>query len=122
MGPTAAILRAADAAPRAVPGDFVMHVAATGRQDGRIYLNSERDYRDQRNLTVAIEPQAIPLLERKFGASPDAYFRGKWIEVRGAAQRVRIDFIAGGRPTSKYYYQTHVRVADPSQIVSVRSY
>lgn len=122
MTPLDAIVRAADSAPRPVPGIFAMRVAATGRQSGRLYLNSERDYRDQRNLTIDIDPQVIPVLQKRYGASPDIYFRGKWIEVRGLAQRTKIDFLAYGRPTSKYYYQTHVRVADADQIITVRRY
>ena len=121
ISPIEAIIRAADSAPREVPGLFAFRVAATGRHGDRLYLNSEGDYRDQRNLTVSIEPQVIPLLRQRFGALPDAYLRGKWIEVRGAAQRVRILFTDDGRPTGKYYYQTHVRVTDPAQIVTVQS-
>jgi len=35
------------------------------------------------------------------------------------AVRTRIDFTSGGRPTGKYYYQTHVVVTDPAQIALV---
>jgi hypothetical protein len=51
------------------------------------------------------------------GASTASYFQGRTVRVFGAAQRVRIDFLdPRGRPTGKYYYQTHVRVNDPRQL------
>ena len=115
--PRDAILLAADAAPRAVPGTFAMLVRATGRERGRIYLNSELDYRDQRNLTINIDPAAAKALERRLGQAPDRFFKRKWIEVRGTAQRTRIGFFDDGKPTGLYYYQTHVRVTDPDQII-----
>ena len=118
ISPREAIVLAADAAPRPVPGTFAMLVRATGRERGRVYLNSEFDYRDQRNLTINIEPGAAKALERRLGQAPDRYFKGKWIEVRGASARVRIGFFDNrGRPTGLYYYQTHVRVTDPYQII-----
>lgn len=94
-----------------------MLVRATGRERGRVYLNSERDYRDQRNLTISIDPATSKALERRLGSRPDDFFKGKLIEVRGAAERVRIGFFEDGKPTGLYYYQTHVRVRDPNQII-----
>jgi hypothetical protein len=118
IGPRDAILLAADAAPKAVPGTFAMLVRATGRARGQVYLNSELDYRDQRNLTINIDPAAAEGLENRLGQAPDRFFKGKWVEVRGAAERVRIGFFDDhGRPTGLYYYQTHVRVRDSDQIV-----
>jgi hypothetical protein len=119
ISPRDAIVAAANAAPRAVPGTFTMLVRATGRNGRRVYLNSELDYRDQRNLTVNIEPGAAEALARRFGAPADQFFLGKIIHVRGAARRTRIDFLSDGRATGLYYYQTHVAVGDPDQIVVV---
>lgn len=117
ISPREAIVAAADAAPRGVPGIFAIHVAATGRIGGRVFLNSQGDYRDQRNLTIAIAPPAAQALTQRHGAAPEAFFRGRNIEVRGAASRVRIDFTDDRhRPTGLYYYQTHVAVTDPDQI------
>ena len=42
--------------------------------------------------------------------------RGKRILVSGTAMRTRIDVTVDGRQSGKYYYQTHVRVAQASQI------
>lgn len=116
MAPREAIVAAADAAPGAVRGVFTLAVAATDRDHGRVFLNSELDYRDQRNLTVVISPAAARALEQRHGRPPEAFFKGRAVLVNGLARRVRIDFIADGRPTGKYYYQTHVQVTDPDQI------
>jgi len=117
MAPREAIFAAADAAPGAVPGTFVMHVTATGRVGPRIYLNSEADYRDQRNLSIAISPWAAQQLAHRFGGAPEARLRGRTIAVRGAARRTRIGIFDNfHRPTGLYYYQTHVAVTDADQI------
>ncbi len=97
-------------------GTFRLKVQSTGRQDGNIYLNSERDYRDQRNLTIAISPQAILALQKQNGSEPDQYFQGKSILVSGSARRTKIIFTIDGKPTEKYYFQTHVVVTVPTQI------
>ena len=122
MGPRDAIFAAADAAPVPISALFVMPVKASGRDDGRVYLNSELDYRDQRCLTVRIEPEAVAWFEQSFGMPPEEYFVGKSIRVRGMARRERIDFLgSNGRPSGLYYYQTHVRVSDPAQIETVEA-
>ena len=114
--PVQAVQRAADAAPGGVTGVFAMRVTTTGTQDGMTYLNSEQDYRDQRNLTIALPPAVVRQLESRLGADVRTALQGRQILVRGEAKRVRINFIANGRPTDKYYYQTHVRVTDAGQI------
>lgn len=119
ISPHQAVLLAADAAPARVEGIFAMHVQATGTQRDLTYLNSEVDYRDQRNLTVAITPKAAQQLTQQLGAHPLAALKGKHILVRGAAVRTKIAFFANGRVTDQYYYQTHVNVRDATQI-SVR--
>lgn len=119
IGPDEAITSAAAAASKSVRGVYALRVASTGRQDGQIYLNSEQDYRDQRNLTVAIRSEVISDLEQRFGASPDVFLRGKRIAVNGFARRVRIHFLENGVPSEKYYYQTHVDVRRADQIAVV---
>lgn len=116
IGPMEAIQSAAAAAPRAVRGRFAMRVEAVGRRDGNIYLNSEDDYRDQRSLTVTIRPSAIGPLADRFGDEADRYLIGKRIVVDGEARRVHIDFTSDGRPTGKFYYQTHVDVVNADQV------
>lgn len=116
ISPAEAIISAATAAPQPVRGRFTMRVAATGRRDGNIYLNSETDYRDQRNLTITILPGAIDQLAARYGAEADVFLMGKRVVVDGQARRVHIDFTGNGQPTGKYYYQTHVVVSDADQI------
>jgi hypothetical protein len=114
--PSQAIERAATVAPAGIGGVFRMTVRATGRQDGNIYLNSERDYRDQRDLTIVVPAIAQARLAASFGGDVDEVLRGKTIRVRGVAHRVTIWFTADGKRTDKYYYQTHVGVLHADQI------
>jgi len=116
LQPPQAIQLAADAAPRGVAGVFVMRVKAVGATDHVVYLNSETDYRDQRNLTVAVSPAAARQLEARLGAPLARALDRQRILVRGAARRVRIDFVSEDVPSGKYYYQTQVRVTDAAQI------
>jgi hypothetical protein len=124
--PAEAIPLAAAAAPdRGIRGTFLITVKASGEDKKRkeIYLNSELDYRDQRNLTVRIEPSAIPGLEARFGKDLKKVFIGKQILVTGTATRVTIIFgkprvsAVNGGLRNKYYFQTHVSVASAEQIV-----
>lgn len=113
-----AVQMAAGSAPRGVMGVFKLHVRATGEQDGRLYLNSEEDYRDQRNVAIEIPPAAAKQLSEQLGADPLVALKDKDLLVAGVAQRVTIYFYDNdGRRTDKYYYQTHVRVYNPQQIV-----
>jgi hypothetical protein len=112
-----AVLGAADAAPRSLNGIFVIRVTRTGREGGRVYLNSESDYRDQRNLTISIDAAAVSGLTRLHGVPPEEYFRGRLIAVSGEARRTQIDIFGdGGRRTGLYYFQTHVPVSRAHQI------
>ena len=112
-----AIWGAATDPERGVFGRFRMKVVETGRQDGTIYLNSERDYRDQRNLSVDIPAKVQKQLVTIYGTDADRALRGRTILVTGVAQRVKIAFYGDkGQLTSKYYYQTHVVIVDPRQI------
>jgi hypothetical protein len=114
--PSQAIERAATVAPAGIDGVFLMTVRATGRQDGNIYLNSERDYRDQRDLTIVVPHIAQRILAARFGGDVDTTLRGRIIRVRGVAHRVTVWFTADGKRTDKYYYQTHVDVSSADQI------
>ena len=112
-----AVLGAADRAPRTMAGTFVLWVQRTGREGDRVYLNSESDYRDHRNLTISLDPSAVHELTERFGAPPDQYFRGRLVAVTGLARRTQIDFIGeGGRRTGLYYFQTQVPVSGAWQI------
>ena len=114
-----AVFKAADAAPAGIAGRFRVTIQAAGHQDGHVYLNTEMDYRDQRNLSVDICPEALDGMKAKFGDNLEGAFIGKEIEVKGIAHRVKITFLADGKPTDKYYYQTHVLVCSANQVALV---
>jgi hypothetical protein len=126
IAPAEAVQLAAAAAPdQGVQGSFLVTVKASGedKRRKRIYLNSELDYRDQRNLTVEIEQSAISGLEAKYGKDLKTYFIGKQILVAGTARRVTIYFgkprvsAVSGNLRNKYYFQTHLPVVSADQIV-----
>lgn len=106
----------AGSAPDGVEGEYVLKIKATGNQGRFVYLNTEFDYRDQRSVTVAIHPRLVPLFLEKYGATPQEYFVNKSVSVIGQAKRIRINFVSQGKPSSKYYFQTHIRVMDIAQI------
>ncbi|QNE33415.1 hypothetical protein F1C10_08985 [Sphingomonas sp. NBWT7] len=107
LSPVQAVINAAEM-PRGIGGVFEMVVRATGRQDGFLYLNSEKDYRDPRNLTIVIAPPQEQALVERLGQPIENHLVRKVIAVRGVARKTRIDFTADGRPTGKYYFQTHL--------------
>ena len=114
-----AIAAAADAEGAGVPGLFHMRVRNAGWDRGRLFLNSELDYRDQRSLNIAISRPALIALAERFSENPESVFRGRTVQVRGRAMRTRITFFSQGRDTGLYYYQTQVEVTDPDQIVLI---
>lgn len=110
------IRSAAESAPNGVKGEYVLNIKAAGNQGPFVYLNTELDYRDPRAVTVAIHPSIVPEFVAKYGREPQEYFINKSISVTGQAKQIRINFMSQGRPSGKYYYQTHIRVTDISQI------
>lgn len=94
-----------------------MEVRGAGRKDGRLYLNSESDYRDQRCLTIAIPDAIADLLCVRMGGDLAEILKGRTIRVTGTAVKTKIVFrTPDGRLTGKYYYQTHVAVTAMDQI------
>ena len=115
--PTEAIPRAAYSAPKGVSGLFYVYVRTAAEDGGRIYLNTEDDYRDQRNLSVALSNDVAVELAEQYGRSAQTALLGKRLLVRGTARRVRIDVVDdAGNSSGKYYYQTHIAVNDKAQI------
>ena len=113
ISPVEAIVAAQE---RPITGVFRLRVQATGAHDRWIYLNSELDYRDQRNLSIELTREASEQLTHRLKQDPREFFKGKLIRVQGTAQRVKIRFTFQDVVTDKFYYQTHVRVTDASQI------
>ena len=116
IAPALAVMAAADSAPRGYPGRFGFVVRRADMVGRRLFLNSYPDYRDQRNLSVAIAPSVLATLRAKHGDDLRAAFMGRSILDVGEARRERIDFTVAGRPSGKYYFQTHVAVTRVEQI------
>lgn len=64
------IRSAAASAPNGVDGEYVLKVQASGRDRSALYLNTELDYRDQRNITVSIKPKVARELFEKYNRDP----------------------------------------------------
>ena len=108
-------LAAADPA-NGVTGVFEFEVRGSGKDKRFVYLNSEKDYRDQRCLTVTLARGNAASLGRKLGLSLQSGLIGKHVRVQGTAKRERIVITSSGRSTGLYYYQTHIYVGDPDQV------
>lgn len=103
-------------APRGLKGKFVLSLKNSGKQSGRIFLNTQDDYRDRRNITVTLEPSFQQQFKAQFDEDIRSYYQDKTIRVNGEAKRMKIWFFANGKRTTKYYFQTHIIVSDLNQI------
>lgn len=112
--PRDAIELAAAAAPvRAPTGYYRITVRTMGTQGDRFYINSERDYRDQRNISLSFDrAQARRLIAMVGGGSIEEALVGRELVVFDRPERVRIHFIGRGGPTRLYYYQNHIEITD----------
>lgn len=118
LSPVEAVTYAAYLAPRAaLASDFRLEVKAVGTADRSWFLNSELDYRDRNCLTIRLSPGVAESIRQTYDNKPlEDILKGRTIQVKGIARRVRIDFIGDGQPTGKYYYQTHVNVDNVRQL------
>jgi hypothetical protein len=67
-----------------------------------VYLDSEEDYRDKKNLAIVIDYSDLKKFAKVGIEDPAAYFKGKKIRVTGKIIREE--------------EQTRIRVTEPSQI------
>lgn len=112
-----AIEESAAAAPKGIKGFFELQVKAIGKPREVVFLNSELDYRDPRNISIAIHPRVLLPFQQKYGVILQNFLLKKKIIVYGEARRVKISFGCNSqRNENEYYYQTHVRVSSLSQI------
>jgi hypothetical protein len=72
---------------------------------GIIYLDSEEDFADPKNLGVAISAEAAQKYKKIGIADPASHFKGKTIRVRGCVMR--------------FEERPYLPVHDPAQIVIV---
>lgn len=116
LTPRVAIEGAASDPEGGFAGTFTFVVKRVEAAQGKVFLNSEEDYRDQRCLTVVLPPDLMARFVAECKLEGASALKGRTLVVQGKARRVRISFLSGGRPTDKYYYQTHVRVNDLDQL------
>ncbi len=103
-------------APKGLKGEFVLTIKNSGKQNSRIYLNTQEDYRDRRNITVTLNPSFQKQFHAQYNTDIRNYYEDQTILVKGVAKRVKIWVTASGRKPTKYYFQTHIVVNDLSQI------
>ncbi|TDR23593.1 hypothetical protein [Marinicella litoralis] len=103
-------------APKGLKGEFLLTIKNSGKQSSRIFLNTQEDYRDRRNITVTVLPSFQQAFKAKFNVDIRSYYEDKTIRVKGEAKRMKVWFYAQGKRTQKYYYQTHIVVSDLNQI------
>lgn len=115
LSPEQAVINAAQS-PEGTHGVFEMVVRGTGRENGRLYLNSQTDYRDPRSLTIAISPAVEQSLAQRLRGPVDETLMTKTIAVRGTAKKTRIWFTYDGQATSKYYFQTHIELESAREL------
>lgn len=114
-----AIVLSEQAAPQAVPGLFSLQIRNTDRVGEVVYLNTELDYRDRRNVTVLLTRQVMQEFAKQYpDQQPEQYFLGRSIVINGAAVRRTIWFFSDGKQTEKYYFQTHIPIFQAGQILS----
>lgn len=100
---------AAEQYPQSLDGTFTLKVSETGHQRDAVFLNTESDYRDPRNITISLSPDLAREFFSLHHQLPQHYYKGKTLQVSGELKQVEILFISDGKPSGKYYFQTHVR-------------
>jgi uncharacterized lipoprotein YajG len=116
LSPIVAIEKTAALAPDSMKGVFEMTVKSADCLQRMEFLNSELDKLDQRNLIIALRPNAVKELTEKYGTSPEHYFIGKTIQVNGEAKRTKEWVIYKNKNIKKYYYQTKIFVKSADQL------
>ena len=92
-----------------------MTVESAAKVGSTLYLNSEDDYRDRKNLSIAVDMDIYDDLRRDIGGDPEVILDGKRIRVAGVAKATPIK--RRNRSDDQVsYYQTRIYVYDPRQI------
>jgi hypothetical protein len=116
LGPFEAIQLAAADPINGVSGVFDLTIRASGRDRTIVYFNSEKDYRDQRCLTLRMTRGNAAAVLKALGLTDRDQLIGKRVRVEGTAMRERINFTGGRSRAGLYYYQTHIYVDDPTKV------
>jgi hypothetical protein len=109
----------ADASRGGKIGRFAMTVANTDKIGTIVFLNSTADYRAPDDLSFRISPNVVKTLTRRYGETPETYFRNKRVVVDGTIRREMIVNKDYGRTVGFNRWQHTVRILQASQIVSV---
>lgn len=104
------------AGPKIAPGTFSLLIKAVGAQNQYVYLNTELDYRDRRNVSVVLLPEFQDAFLKHHGVTAEAALLNKKLTVNSYAKRMKIFFYEGGKQTDKYYFQTHIPVKSLDQV------
>jgi hypothetical protein len=102
--------------PEPVRGTFQIPIKASGTQHGFVYLNTNVDYREPTNLTLALAPSTLKAFTDIYNTQPHEYFINKLLAVTGQVKRVKIYRYKNGKRTKKFYFQTHIKVSSVDQI------
>jgi DNA/RNA endonuclease YhcR with UshA esterase domain len=68
-----------------------MEVKSTGKARGgaAVFLNSEENYRDDKNFTIFLDKDALEKLKKAKIDDPAAHYKGKTIRVTGTVKLYR---------------------------------
>lgn len=116
LTPLQAIKLTSESESNTASGSFEFKVKSVDQYQRMMFLNSESDSKDQRNITVAIRPNAISQLAEINDGEAGEWFMNKKIRVIGEAQRQKIWVLHRNLNTGQYYYQTKIYVKSAEQI------
>jgi hypothetical protein len=117
--PPAEAIAAVDRSARGVRGRFEMVVAATGKGEKAIFLNSKPDYRAPGNVTFSMSHAVAAALEKRFGVRPEVYLRGRRIVADGIMEGNPIVNFRHGKIRSFNRVSYTLQIRQVAQIVAI---
>jgi DNA/RNA endonuclease YhcR with UshA esterase domain len=79
-----------------------MKVKSTGKSRTLVFLNSEENYRDEKNFTVVLFEKGLEGLKKNKIEDPATHYKGKTVRVTGTV--------------TLYNQKPQIKVEDPAQI------
>jgi hypothetical protein len=96
---------------------YVVTVRSVQERDGIVYLNSQREVRDQLNVSIELSGDVAAALRASLETDDLATaLRGQTLVVFGQAQRVRVGMGNAEAAQRFYFYRTVLAVAHVDQI------
>ncbi|MCC2605068.1 DUF2059 domain-containing protein [Planctobacterium marinum] len=102
--------------PFGFDGVFQFEIKAANIHNNILYINSEKDYRDRRCLTVRLKSELVSEFINQYGENVSEALVGKSLLVKGTAKRQVIKAIGPDNEPMFPYYQTHIAVDDLSKL------